>query len=252
MTKEQAQQIMVESKSLGVYDGPMPEDDSFLIKEAEKIRDQAKDAYKAGVRGEAVVTILRLSEVEVETPQEKNGDAIAAIAQATKELDDRPAQTPQEPTVEQVYESGTVGMGAVSPSLPAPPEVDYTPDIPSDFTEISTTDLRKYLSAFNAAAAYASWLLSIEENMEDYARRVGDNYFDEALLRTKDTGEKQLKDILMATVNADEKVKLWRTRELKHKTQARTLKRQLEYYERTCDRLSREWTIRSEDIKHTK
>ena len=51
MTEQQALQIIVESKSLELYDGPIPDDKKTLFKEAERIRDQAKDAWKAGVEG---------------------------------------------------------------------------------------------------------------------------------------------------------------------------------------------------------
>lgn len=255
MEIEKAQVIINEAKSAGAYEGPLPEDEALAIKEAERIIEQALAAYRAGVKGDAVMTILNLSQ-DLDIPDKEKGDldnrSVAATIISPNIPDDNGNASVDlvkelEPDIEKEYEEGVVG--AIDPAIPIPKPPENLPELPADFTELNTLQLRRFMSAYNAAAVFTAWQLSVEENLQEAAKFLGDMLFDTIVEQVHSENADALAKVITAKTNQNPQIKLWRKRELSHKTKARTYKRTLESYERTGDRLSREWTIRSEDLK---
>lgn len=83
-----ARAVIAEAKSMDAYDGPMPDDDAKLVKEAARIYDQAAAAYKAGARGEKVTMIMSIAH-NGESPPEEAPDT-ATRATVTQPQDSTP------------------------------------------------------------------------------------------------------------------------------------------------------------------
>lgn len=66
MTPATARAIINQARSGGNYDGPVPEDDSTAVAQAEEIVQMAEAAYNAMVRGPEVMAILNLAANQVD------------------------------------------------------------------------------------------------------------------------------------------------------------------------------------------
>lgn len=65
MNPRKARAILIQAKADDVFEGPIPEDDDIAVTAATSVVKMAAEAMKAGVKGDAVVSILRLSESDV-------------------------------------------------------------------------------------------------------------------------------------------------------------------------------------------
>lgn len=215
--------VLNEAKSLEIITKPLPTDEDTRHKLAEAVIEQARFARKKGENGEHVTRILFIAE-----------------SQPFLDKDEREYQS----AISKEIES----------SLPLPPEVEDIPTLPSDFNDISDRELIKFMGVYNACAARANWLYSIEEAGQASAKAIADYYEDEYIVSAdrKDVGGKaKTAALLRAEAKKDNPaISKWRGREGNHSRKANKYKRLVDHYDLTCDRLSRIWTVKSEERKH--
>lgn len=76
---DQARSIIAEASNHGAYDGPYPEDDDKAIEEASTLVEYAKAARSAGVKSDAVTSVLFIAESDLAPHIELNGDKESAV-----------------------------------------------------------------------------------------------------------------------------------------------------------------------------
>lgn len=92
MQAEQARAILAQAKSTESYEGPIPEDDSKAVSEAENLVEMARVAWQQNVQGPEVEAILRLAEGDFdghELPQNGNGHGLEQPLEASDNTDER-------------------------------------------------------------------------------------------------------------------------------------------------------------------
>lgn len=141
-------------------------------------------------------------------------------------------------------------------NFPVPNEIEgKPPTLPMDITELSDKQLMYYHGAFNACAARASWLYTLAKAGETAAELLIDQY------ETKYIGTADRKDyggkakshaVLKAEAHAKiPDIKKWKKIRNKHHIEAGNYRRLLDQFNNNCDRLSRQWTMRSEEREHS-
>lgn len=139
----------------------------------------------------------------------------------------------------------------VKEHLPVPQDAfveGQPPQIPADFTGLTTVEVAQYQSRFNACYARSYYLLAIAEGHAADAKIVGDGYVQKFMAET---------DWPKGTTVAQMEAKATQAPEVQHARRvahewseyARQLRHLAAIYEKTCERLSREQTRRSDDVK---
>jgi hypothetical protein len=140
--------------------------------------------------------------------------------------------------------------------IPTPSEPKgKVPDLPLDLTDCTDTQLMKLHSAYNALSARVGWLYAVEEAGEAAAKTVINNFEEEYfnIADRKDFGGKPKAQSLLKAeaVNKFPELKVWKERYSKHSIDARKYKSLLERFDNVCDRISRHWTMRTENREHS-
>lgn len=241
MEVNQAEAIIVEAKSSGVYEAPMPEADDKKLQEASEIVAQAEAANRAGIKSEAVVSILNIASMNGST-----GEVEEVKHEKDSAVDIKPSS---DQSLEEQYTSQSLPVEFES--LPIPSEYEgTTPELPADFTQLGNDQIRRLHSEFNACSARARYLLVIEETYSYAAKTIYDHYFEQAFWATKKE-EKAVKYDREIEARNDKEVSLWFKRYTEHDIKVRNLKKLMEIYDNHCDRLSREWTMRTTDLNNS-
>lgn len=227
MQPTQAIAIINEAKSRNMLSAELPESDEARVAMAEDIVSKAELArpIAKGVAKEAVETILSIANVK-----------------------QKPA--PLKEAFEFVYEHGGVKR---TEHLPIPPEIEGDPPhLPIDLTKVDDLALRRLHSEFSACAQRAMWLVTLEEGKESAASRIADQKaytVMQGLERTDaTTGKPKLASIIEAEVAADSEVSKWRGLAADHRNKVRSIKSLRDSYHFACDRISREWSMRTESF----
>jgi hypothetical protein len=223
MTEDQAKTIINEFNS-GVdetqrifYDADPTENISI----AEGIINDAAEAFREGMRGEFVTTILSLSESFTSNNNTEDPYIIRRLAEAK----------------------------IAKEKLPIPPEIDGTPpDLPRDISVLSDSQLRRFHSEFHALLARANWLVAVEESDEHAADQIARHYKAMVLRDLTAVADKNAKiTALEAEAAGDPDVRQWNQKKNEHYVQVKLLKALRDTYEQTCDRMSREYTMRGSE-----
>jgi hypothetical protein len=249
LSPEHALAIINEGKVYNAYEGEAPEDPKELVKEAKTLVKQAHEAYKAGAKGEAVVSILKIAETTFESDK---GQGVSEVEPVHGGIATAALSVPPSPglSLEAKYEQGTIGQSKIqAEGLPIPPKVGNPPDLPFDFSKLKPQDIRIYHSEFHALSCRANYLLSVEKNYHAVAKRIADMHVRRYLSNTPAEKGETVTD-RKAAAESDPDVMKWREKEFTHELEINTLKTQAEDYARTCDRLSREASMRAEEMKH--
>lgn len=132
--------------------------------------------------------------------------------------------------------------------LPIPGEVQGQPvQLPADFTTISDEEVRRFHSVYHQYLSATTWMLAGEENDLDASSRMADARMDGLLLALK-ADSKSAVTMLKAEASSDPVLAQWKERVAKHTATVRKLKVLRDYYEASCTRLSREWSMRSGEL----
>ena len=138
--------------------------------------------------------------------------------------------------------------------LPVPEDLHVEPTpLPADFTELSSKEIMRLHSIYNAYYARARWMLAVTTNKlanvvhlrdAEYRRAYKDIVEDAEVDSKKPTRDyiDSLARQDVAYIDYDNKVKL-------HSEDVTSYKALVEIYESNVDRLSREWTMRQDEEK---
>lgn len=127
------------------------------------------------------------------------------------------------------------------------PEPQVLEELPEDFTTLSDLQVRQLHSKFNAMAARYGVLLVKEENMVQDCKVMADARRNQLISDHPDKSKIKSVAMLDAEISADEELVKWRGRQYNHEKNVRVLKMQRDISNTNVDRLSREWTMRSEE-----
>lgn len=215
--------ILNEAKNGGMLKKQIPSDNETRIKVANYIVDEARKRRENGERGAHIQNILFTADVDWSEDEEEK----KYREYINEELED---------------------------GLPIPPEIKgEIPEFPADITQVSTQLLRKLNGDFNACSARIGWLYALEEAGQSAAKQIADSH-EEAYIITADRkdigGKAKAQKLLEAEARAaDKDIVKWRDREKRHANRANKYKRLLDAMNNHCDRLSREFSMRQEEMK---
>jgi hypothetical protein len=139
-------------------------------------------------------------------------------------------------------------------AIPAPLPENIT-TLPFDLTELSEREVRQHYSAFLSYFGRAAYVAKIEKQLAIACKNVADDAYDDALAALdkidpeteKDKSATQLK----SEAERHPKVRRWRKREREHNALKESMRADCEIYKQNLDSLSREWTMRTEEIDHS-
>lgn len=270
------QTVLEIAKEGGYFEGDIPVDEEELVAQAEYFSAEAEAAWDSGMRDPYVGRILVARSFMTQE------DFEAAMAEG--EIIDGPAdvQSDDEQRSEPKYSSGPVprSSGGYSESdlrepssaveaeteaeafmresrLPIPRSVTQDqPDLPFDFTELDDRVLRRYHSLYGSFLAKARWLLSVTLSDLANATHMRDEAFRVSLLKVDRIDKITEKAKSVAALDAEAKdspeYQDWAERVNKHNKDAAIRKGVVDIYQSNVDRLSREWTMRTEEFERSK
>lgn len=219
MNDDLALQIVTEAKAMGVA---VPDGD--FAHEARMLVDDAYLARAGGMQGPQVTTILTMYE---------NG-------------------MPKKTQMDRMYEQKELAIAKIKKErLPIPAIVEGDEVVlPRDISTLSDAALRRLHSEFHACLARSNWLVAVEEADELAARQIADYHHAKALKRASEsadvvTGKEKKVSTLEAEATGDETVREWRQRQNAHHVESKLLKALRDTYQQSCERISREYTMRS-------
>jgi hypothetical protein len=129
-------------------------------------------------------------------------------------------------------------------------------DMPTDLTELGDKALRRLHSAFNSYLGRARWRLAItNSNLANASHLKDDTYRRKYKYYASDLmqqGERPTKDLVDSFARDDDEYKEWEDKVLSHEQEAIHWKALVEIYGGNVDRLSREWTMRTEEYERSR
>lgn len=288
MNLEVATEVINEAKTGRKWDQPMPEDPSDRKVMAQELYEQALVARdRLNIKDDTVLTIISI--VEADQPQDKEEEE-PSTPEPSLSVGSSPSTSPAlapegecqhedatglsvcpgcnknlYPTIESSLKTVTDVIIAREQAhalmrkegLPIPPSLEGEPPVlPRDLTTKSDTVVRRLHSEFAAALARATYLVSLETADEYASKMIYERLYARALARVERTyseGEKiKSKTVpqLEAEAAQDAEVREWQERFHSHHIQSTFMKSIRDGYKDTCDRLSREWSMRTEERGH--
>lgn len=223
-----AKALINECKSKGYYDLPIPEEDSKLIKVAEKLYEKALEAYDSGKRGQDIKTIIAIGE-SLNSANEDSPDDRRYNQLIMEEIDGLPI-----------------------PTKPEGAEVQ----MPFSLESLTDREILKFIGIFNSCAAYANYQYSLEEAGEASAKIIADEYFDKFLVNSEkkdpETNKPKTNRQLEAeAMVSDKNISKWRKLQQEHSVKANRYKRLRDIYTDNCERLSRAFTVIQDERKYS-
>lgn len=138
--------------------------------------------------------------------------------------------------------------------VPAKPPQERV-EIPFDMTECSDSQIRQLYSASRAYFARAAYVAKKEGQIAEACKNIADRKVNEELKSVSridpETKKEKNVTLLKAEAEASASVEMWRDRQRAHGHVAETMKKEAEIYGKDMDALSREWTMRHEELEHS-
>lgn len=257
LSVDQATGIIAEAKNDGAFADPMPVDEVERVRQATELYTSALAAAKVGVAAPVVKAIIAIGNgEEVPVPEPTKPEAPEELPEPEQQPAAKTEQPPLDFVVEEAPKKQTRAKKKTTAGklpiddfltkerLPIPSEVNWEiTQIPPDLTILSDTEIRRMHGEYHAYFARAAWVLVQEENDLHSAEHMHNIALARAI---KEIGG----DKITAAKNeaaADAEVVGWKERVLEHGANVRKFKALVSIYESTCNRLSREWTMRSEE-----
>lgn len=139
-------------------------------------------------------------------------------------------------------------------AIPAPLPENIT-TLPFDLTELSDKEVRQHYSAFLSYFGRACYVAKIEKQLAIACKHVADDAYDDVIAGTEkidpETEKEKTATQLKAEAERHPKVRRWRKREREHNALKESMRADAEIYKQNLDSLSREWTMRTEEIDHS-
>lgn len=283
MKLETATAVINQAKSGGNWDRPMPVEPSDRISMAQEIYDQAVVARdRLNIKADSVLAVIATVESEEQESESiSEPSSSAESSSVTSPALDTSDECGHEMATglsvcpgcnEDLYPPSEHNLATVTEviiareqqhalmrkeGLPIPPELEGEPPVlPRDLTQKGDTEVRRLHSEFAAALARANYLVSLETADEYAAKMIYERLYARALARVERTyaeGDKvKSKTVpqLEAEAAQDQEVQEWAERYHTHHVQNTFLKSIRDGYKDYCDRLSRDWTMRTEERDH--
>jgi hypothetical protein len=258
ITEDQAIDILEAAHSGGYMDGNMPGDSEETVQLGEYYLAEARKAIDAGMKDEAIEKIVEIG------GGESDAGADAVVDKSPVDSPDEPVDDPDPAETEGTVSRETRGSPsrgrpdvgeASSPlgeNLPVPAEIEGdVAEMPRDLTKLSDRQLRRLHGEYNACLSRVTWLIAIESSDLANAMHMREHAFNKALKKLErldpETDKPKLKIVLDAEAFDDPEWIDWDKKFRKHETKLKMLKSLKEIYASNVDRLSRDWTMRSEE-----
>ena len=257
MDYKTARDVLAEAASGGYLDQELPEAEGEFIELAEYYASEATKAFEAGMKDDHVIAIMNLSgmkasppvlsesaepeEHEGTPPGEFQSDNLGGFAPGITDEDVPPI---------------TKDHSFFNEGLPIPNPVEVSLDMPTDLTDLGDKQLRRLYSAFGAYLSRARWLLAISSSNLANANHLKDEAFRIAYINTnrfiKLRDKKATKDLIENEAREDDNYKTWEEKVVKHNQEVIHWRALVDIYSDNVNRLSREWTMRTEEYERSR
>jgi hypothetical protein len=248
--------IINQAKENGFYDDPLPEGAEDQLAEALTILDEAKHAYDKGARGDAIVSILGLAQVDDEVNTAKEPEPKEKLEQTVAVAREVLAQSNKGISFHTQVEAKELAIAKIKKEkLPIPPEIEGEPPaLPRDISVLTDPELRRLHSEFNAVLARANWLVALVEADELAAEQIASLYEAQAIKRAAQdpdpvTGKGKTVAALEAEASDDELVRKWREKKTEYVIDKKLQKALRDTYLSNVERISREYAMREGERK---
>lgn len=268
MDANTARAILSEVAAGGWLDREIPEDETDLKELAVYFVDEAKLALKDGMDNEHIHAIIALgSEVSPpvlsETADNTNdGVPPGEINSVTKipitqEDEDRVVK---EALVRETYPRRSSGGFSEADlreyeglPIPQPVEESVPQEMPTDLTELGDKAVRRLYSTFGSYLGRARWRLATANSNLANASHLRDEAYRTQYIKVKREAaineEKLTIEDLQNLAKDSDEYKEWNKRVVDHTNEATNWKALVDIYGGNVDRLSREWTMRTEQYE---
>jgi hypothetical protein len=255
LTEAQAVAIITEAKNDGAFDGPLPVSAEDRIKEGMNLYKQAKAAAKRDVDFPIVTAIIAIAEgdiepvvvedkVEVEIQEPEYKPELVSDEPVKEPAPKKATKAPKKATQEKQAPVLEIDKFLQREGLPIPSEIDWdVREIPADLTSLSEVEVRRLHGQYHAYFSRTLWLLAQEENDLNAAEHLYDMSFAQTI---RSIGGDKI-TAAKTEASADPEVIVWKEKMMQHASIVKKLKALCNIYEASCNRLSREWTMRSEE-----
>lgn len=251
ITVDLAEKVINQLIKQGGYRGSMPDTEADQIKMAKVIISQAYEAKKIldseSGKNDHVEAIIRVCEgVEAEPPLPGKPQSVV------EELSDPVDLEPKKPKKDLKSALDEVQEILRKENLPEPSPINEDPKpIPSDLTALDNTQIRQLHSQFNAAHLRTAWLAGIEESYLsdcEVAAKASFSRSMDGLEKIDENGKSKQITLLKEEAANDEEYRSWISRAEYHRSRHKSFKLLVEIYDKACERLSREWTMRTDQF----
>lgn len=234
LTVDKATAILNEAKSDGAYEDPIPDSDSERISVAKELYESAKSARASGVALPVVEAILSIAEGDLPPFEISEPEPVAEVEEKPKAKRSTKKST----------EALPIDDFFAKEKLPLPSEITWdVQEMPADLTTLSDAEVRRLHGQYHAYHSRTTWLLAQEENDLNASEHLYEIAFAKAI---KAIGGDKI-TVAKVEAAADPEVIRWKESIMLHAPTVKKLKALCSIYESSCNRLSREWTMRSEE-----
>ncbi len=255
-----------------VREGGFLEDGAYahsenVIEEADYWITEAKSILSTGgLDGDllpAVEKILTVGKIEFspQPPRSSGGYSESDLREAQEKIKPKTRDSKAESKAERKHEeldeqvAEAVANDTYRENLPVPPEMEGEAEVlPRDLTKLLDVDVRRLSGEYNAFLARVTWLLAVELSDLANSETMRDAEYRKALVKASRPvaeGEKKLKDVIEAEANDDPEVQRWANAVARHKGEAIRLRALKDIYSGNIERLSREWTMRTDEYNRS-
>jgi hypothetical protein len=268
MDTNTARAILSEVAAGGWLDKQIPEDEKDLLDLATYYVEEAHDAVKEGMNSEHLHAIIALGSqvsppVLSATAVKPNGVPPGEITYYEDSRGDGSVQlypSGKEKKVAETYPRRSSGGFSESDlreyeGLPIPQAVEESvpQEMPTDLTELGDKAVRRLYSTFGSYLGRARWRLATANSNLANATHLRDEAYRTQYIKVKReavTNEEKLTiEDLQNLAKESEEYKEWSSRVKDHTNEATNWKALVDIYGGNVDRLSREWTMRTEQYE---
>ncbi len=273
MDTNTARAILSEVAAGGWLDKQIPEEEKDLLDLATYYVEEAHDAVKEGMNSEHLHAIIALgsqvsppvlSATAVHTDGVPPGEIDTGFPEGFEwsEEEGRPVYkgTETEAKVASTYPRRSSGGFSESDlreyeGLPIPKAVEESvpQEMPTDLTELGDKAVRRLYSTFGSYLGRARWRLATANSNLANATHLRDEAYRTQYIKVKReavTNEEKLTiEDLQNLAKESEEYKEWSSRVKDHTNEATNWKALVDIYGGNVDRLSREWTMRTEQYE---
>jgi len=242
MDIQTARAILSEVAAGNWLDKDIPEGESDVIDLAQYYVEEAQLAIKEGMDNDHLHAIINLSKL--------SPPVLSELAESPNIEGSPPGEITQ-------YDTGyqTIDMFDKDyDGLPIPRAIpEDALEMPTDLTEVGDKAVRRLYSAFNSYLGRARWKLALSLSNQANATHLRDESYRVAFLKafkaSKAEGEKLSQAVLEQFAQETEDYKNWSEKVREHTDEVTSWRALVDIYGGNVDRLSREWTMRTEQYE---